>query len=133
MSKKKDLRSRGTPTKPKRILRGMSNVDGTRNKQPSFTELDIGMKDPYKKFRSAYQKRMYEKKYGTIPMTPMEEADYARNFGTDFIQKVGPKGYTRKRLNYGQNMAKEQGSMSGGGKVRGMGAATQGGKFTRNG
>ena len=122
MTKKKDLRSRGTPKKPKRILRGMSNVDGTRNKQPSFTELDIGMKDPDKKRRSVLQRAIH----GDLPMTPMEEADYARNFGTDFIQKVGPKGYTRKRLNYGQNMAKEQGSMSGGGKVRGTGIAKKG-------
>jgi hypothetical protein len=63
MSKKKDLRSRGTPTKPKKILRGMSNVDGTRNKQPSFTELDIGMKDPDKKFRSAYSKSRSKRLY----------------------------------------------------------------------
>ena len=86
-------------------------------------------KDPNKKRRSVLQRAMH----GDLPMTPMEEAAYLRNFGTDFIQEVGPKGYTRKRLNYGQNMAKEQGSMSSGGKVRGMGAATQGGKVTRNG
>ena len=115
------VEKRGTPKKPKKI------------KRPTFTELDIGMKDPDKKLRSAYAKRMYEKKYGTIPMTSMESAAYQRNFGPDFIQEVGPKGYTRKRLNYGQNMAKEQGSMSGGGKVRGMGAAKQGGKFGKNG
>ena len=89
----------------------------------------MASKKPNKKTRSVLQKAMY----GDLPMTPTEEAAYLKNFGPDFIQKVGPKGYTRKRLNYGQNMAKEQGSMSGGGKVRGMGASKQGGKFTRNG
>ena len=70
-------------------------------KRPTFTELDIGMKNPDKKSRSPYQKKMYENKHGKpVPMTPMEEAGYLRAFGTKFIQSAGPKSY-KSRANYG--------------------------------
>ena len=41
---RKDYRSRGTPTKPKVIER------------PTFNELDIGMSDPDKQYRTTFQK-----------------------------------------------------------------------------
>lgn len=83
---------KGTPKKPKKI------------KRPTFTELDIGMKDPNKKTRSVLQKSMH----GDLPMTPMEKAEYLRSFGSKFIEKVGSKGYTRKGVK--SNAAKFKGT-----------------------
>lgn len=77
---RKDYRRRGTPTEPKVI------------KHPTFNELDIGMSDPDKQYRTQFQKA----RYGELPPTPKEEAENLRSFGTDFIQRGGPKGFKKR-------------------------------------
>ena len=80
---RKDYRRRGTPTKPKVI------------KRPTFNELDIGMSDPdYMRGRGIFTQSKFPG--GEIPMTPKEEAENFRSFGTDFIQRGGPKGFKKR-------------------------------------
>jgi|TARA_R110000823_G_scaffold5067_1_gene20153 hypothetical protein len=62
------------------------------------------MSNKKKKTRSVLQKSIH----GDLPMTSMEEAEYLRSFGSEFIQKVGSKGYTRKGVK--SNAAKFKGT-----------------------
>ena len=73
-------------------LLGLTKPGPEIKERPSFTEIDLGMNDPDKRIRTAFQKR----KFGELPMTPKEEAEFLRMFGTDYIDRAGPKGSRRR-------------------------------------
>jgi hypothetical protein len=83
---------------PGKYDRGLSGLLGLTKpgpeikERPSFTEIDLGMNDPDKRIRTAFQKR----RFGELPMTPKEEAEFLRMFGTDYIDRAGPKGSRRR-------------------------------------
>jgi hypothetical protein len=86
--------------------------------RPTFNELDIGMSDPDRKGGGIF--------YPDIPMTPKQEAEFLRMYGTDFIDRAGPKGFKkRKRMEKGGRRQGTDG-MKKGGKVRGAGIAQKG-------
>tara|TARA_R100000664_G_C2743003_1_gene131198 strand:+ start:315 stop:1478 length:1164 start_codon:yes stop_codon:yes gene_type:complete len=73
-------------------LLGLTKPGPEIKERPSFTEIDLGMNDPDKRIRTAFQKR----RFGELPMTPKEEAEFLRMFGTDYIDRAGPKGSRRR-------------------------------------
>ena len=73
-------------------LLGLTKPGPEIKERPSFTEIDLGMNDPDKRIRTAFQKR----RFGELPMTPKEEAEFLRALGTDYIDRAGPKGSRRR-------------------------------------
>ena len=93
--------------------------------RPTFNELDIGMSDPD---RIKGQGLFTQSKFpgGEIPMTPKEEAEFLRMYGTDFIDRAGPKGFRKKKRTSKGGRRQGTDNMKKGGKVRGAGIARKG-------
>ena len=74
-------------------LLGIKKQGARIKERPSFTEIDLGMKDPNWRPYGAFNRMVGQEE---PPMTPKEEAEFLRMFGTDYIDRAGPKGFRRR-------------------------------------
>ena len=74
-------------------LLGIKNQGPEIKERPSFTEIDLKMRDPNWKPYGAFNRMVGQEE---PPLTPKEEAELLRSLGTDYIDRVGPKGFRRR-------------------------------------
>jgi len=74
-------------------LLGIKKQGPKIKERPSFTEIDLGMKDPNYRAYGAFNRMVGQEE---PPLTPKEEAEFLRMFGTDYIDRAGPKGSRRR-------------------------------------
>ena len=74
-------------------LLGIKKQGPEIKERPSFTEIDLRMRDPNYRAYGAFNRMVGQEE---PPMTLKEEAEFLRMFGTDYIDRAGPKGFKRR-------------------------------------